>query len=87
MYESEGVHTHLRTCTCVFECVCGVCVCTCEHVCSTVSEIAGLALQFATQNCLGCYSKLNLGSKFLAKVATHPSHMILRTLYTSNIKI
>ena len=27
-------------------------------------EIFGLASQFATQNCLGCYSKLNLGSKF-----------------------
>ena len=27
----------------------------------TVSEIVGKASQFATQNCLCCYSKLNLG--------------------------
>ena len=35
------------------------------------SEIVGLALQFATQNCLACYSKLNLNSEFHAEVATH----------------
>ena len=28
----------------------------------TVYKIVGLASQFATQNCLGCYSKVNLGS-------------------------
>ena len=31
----------------------------CIHI--TASEIFGLASQFATQNCLSCYSKLNLG--------------------------
>ena len=53
----------------------------------TVSEIVGLASQFATQNCLGCYSKLNLGSKFHAEVATHLPYIKLRTLYTLNIII
>ena len=48
----------------------------------TVSEIAGLASQLATQNCLGCYSKLNLSSKFHAEVAAHLSHIKLRKLYT-----
>ena len=47
----------------------------------TVSEIVGLASQFATQNCLGCYSKLNLGSKFYANVATHLPHIKVRTLF------
>ena len=51
----------------------------------TVSEIVVLASQFATQNSLGCYSKLNLGSEFHAKVATHFLHIKLRTLYTLNI--
>ena len=32
-----------------------------------------------------CYSKLNLGSKFHAEVATHFLLMKLRTLYTFNI--
>ena len=35
-----------------------------EHV--SVPKIVGLASPFATQNCFGCYSKLNLGSKFHA---------------------
>ena len=47
----------------------------------TVAEIVGLALQFATQNCLGCYSNLNYSSKFHAEVA-HLPHIKLRTLYT-----
>ena len=47
---------------------------------NTVSKIDGLVLQFTTQNCLGCYSKLNLGSKFHAEVATHLPHIKLRTL-------
>ena len=51
----------------------------------SVSDITGLASQFASQNCLGCYSKLNLGSEFHAEVATHPPHIKLRTLYTLNI--
>ena len=38
-----------------------------------VSEIVRLASQFASQHLLGFYSKLNLGSKFHAEVATHPS--------------
>ena len=46
-----------------------------------MSEIARLASQLATQNCLGCYSKLNVGSKFHAEVATHLPHLQLRTLY------
>ena len=50
-----------------------------------LSEIAGFALQFATQNNLGCYSKLNLGSKFHAEVATHFPHIKSSTLYTLNI--
>ena len=45
----------------------------------TESEIIKLASQFATQNCLGYESKLNLASKFYA-VVTHFSHIKLRTL-------
>ena len=52
---------------------------------NTVFEIVGRALQFATQNCLACYSKLNLGGKFYAEVATHLPHKKLKTLYTLNI--
>ena len=51
----------------------------------TVSKIVGLTSQFSTQNCLGCYSKLDLVSKFLTEVATHLSHIKLRTKYTMNI--
>ena len=50
-----------------------------------MSEIVGLASQFASQICVGCYSKLILGSKFHAEVATHFPHIKLRTLYTLNI--
>ena len=50
-----------------------------------MSKIFRLASQFATQNCLGCYSKLNLGSKFHAEVASHLPHTKIRTLYTLNI--
>ena len=46
-----------------------------------MSEIVGLASQFATQNCFGCYSKLNLGIKFHAEVATHLPRIKLRALY------
>ena len=42
--------------------------------------MVGLTLQFATQNCLGYYSKLNLFSKFHAEVATLRPHLKLRTL-------
>ena len=48
-------------------------------------EIVRLASQFATQNCLSCYSKLNLESKFHAEIATHLPHIKLRTFYTLNI--
>ena len=51
----------------------------------SISEIVRLTIQFATQNCLGYYSKLNLGSEFHAEVATHLPHKKLRTLYSSNI--
>ena len=51
----------------------------------TVPEIVGLSSQFATQNYLGCNSKLNLDSKFQAEIATHRPHLKLRTLYTLNI--
>ena len=47
-----------------------LCVCACV----SVSEIVGLASQFATQSCFGCYSKLNLDSKFLAEIASHLPH-------------
>ena len=50
-----------------------------------MSEIVGLASQFTTQNCLCCYSKLNLVDKFHAEVATHFPHIKLRTPYTLNI--
>ena len=50
-----------------------------------MSEKVRLASQFASQNYLGCYSKLNLGSKFHAEVATHLPHIKLKTLYTLNI--
>ena len=52
---------------------------------TSVFEIVGLALQFATQNCHCCYSILYLGCKFHAEVATHVPHIKLRTLYTLNI--
>ena len=52
---------------------------------SLESEIVGLASQFATQNCLGCYIKLNLDSKFQAEVATHFPQVKLRILYALNI--
>ena len=50
-----------------------------------MSEIVGLASQFATQNCLGSYLKLNLGSKFHAEVVTHlPHHLIkLRSIHAA----
>ena len=52
------------------------------YVCMyAVFEIVGLASKFATQNCLPCYSKLNLGSKFDAEVTTHLSPIKLRTIY------
>ena len=41
-----------------------------------MAEIVRLASQFATPNCLGCYSKLNLDSKFHAEVATHLPHIL-----------
>ena len=41
----------------------------------------GLASQFATQNCLSCYSKLKIGSKFHAEVATHFPHKIKNTVF------
>ena len=47
----------------------------------SVSKIVELASQFASQNCFGCHSKLNLGCKFHAEVVTHLSHIKLRTLY------
>ena len=46
-----------------------------------MSEINKLASQFATQNCIDCYSKLNLGTNFHAKVATHLRHIKFRTVY------
>ena len=52
-----------------------------------VSEIVGFASQIATQNCLDCYSILNLGSKFHAKVTTHLTHIKLKTLYILNITL
>ena len=56
-----------------------------KHQNTTVLEIVGLASQFVTQNCLSCYSKLNLGSEFHVKVVTHLSHIKLRTIYTLKI--
>ena len=53
----------------------------------SLSEIVGLASQFTAQNCLRCYSKLNLGSEFHTEVATHLPHIKLRTLYTLNIML
>ena len=50
-------------------------------------EIVRLASQFATQNCHGCYAKLNLDSKFHTKVTTHLPHIKLKALYTLNIII
>ena len=48
-----------------------------KYIC-TVSEVAGLSSQFATQNCLGCYSKLNVGSKFYPEVATCFPHFKIK---------
>ena len=45
-----------------------------------MSEIVWLVLQFAAQNCFGCYSKLNLDSEFHAKVASHFPHKIKNTI-------
>ena len=56
-----------------------------RKACTSVSDIVGLASQFATLNCPGCYSKLNLNSEFHAEVATNLPHLKLRTLYTSKI--
>ena len=50
----------------------------------SVSEIFGFTSQFPTQNCLDCYSKLNLSSKFHAEIA-YLLHLKLRTLYILNI--
>ena len=50
-----------------------------------MSEIAGLASQFTTQNCLGYYSKLNLDSKFHSEVATYHPQIKLRIPYTLKI--
>ena len=50
-------------------------------------EIVRLASQCATPNCLGCYSKLNLGGKINAKVATHLPHLKLKTLYSPTLNI
>ena len=56
-------------------------MCVCVYVYTyIVFEIVGLASQFAIQNCLGCYSKLNLGSKFHTEVTTHLPQIKLRTL-------
>ena len=60
-----------------------MCVCVCVCVC-IASEIDGLASQFATQNFLVSYSKLNLGSKFQAEFASHLPHIKLRTIYIYN---
>ena len=51
------------------------------HSTKSVFDIVGLVSQFATQNCLGCYPKLNLGSKFHTEYATHLPHIKLRTIY------
>ena len=50
-----------------------------------VSEIVGLALQFATQNCISCHSKLYIDIKFHIEVATHLPHIKLKTIYALNI--
>ena len=82
MYACVCVHTYIHTyiyiCINVYVCVC-VCVCTHIYTQYTVSEIVGLASQFATQNCLCCYSKLNLSSEFHAEVANHLPYIKLRT--------
>ena len=76
-----------------------LCICLCLSLCIymhfycigcfihsyTVSEIGGFASQFATQNFLSCYSKLNLSSKFHAKVVTHLPHLKLKIIYTLNV--
>ena len=54
-------------------------------ICILEFNIVGFASQFATQNCLDCFSKLNLASKFHAEVATHLPHIILRAPYILNI--
>ena len=47
-----------------------------------VYKIVVLTSQFVTQNCLGCYSKLNLSSTFHTEVTIHLPRKKLRTLYT-----
>ena len=56
-----------------------------DIILSVRNRLIGLASQFAPQNYCGRYSKLNLGSKFHAKVATPLPHIKLRTLNTLNI--
>ena len=63
-----------------------VCVCVCMYIYLPASEIVRFALQFATQNCLGCYLKWNLGSKFHDEVATHLPRIKSRTLYTLSLR-
>ena len=54
----------------------------CTNVCA-VSEIFGLALQFTSQNCLDCYSKLNLGIEQISRTSCYssPSYKIKNTTY------
>ena len=74
VYLPTYVSMYVCTCVCIYVYVCVyVCMYVCMTVCiyvyiCTVAEIVGLALQFATQNCLGCYSVLNLGSTFTQKL-------------------
>ena len=77
MYMYTNTYIYMYICECAYM---GMCM----HVSCTVSQIVGLASQFATQNSLDYYSKLNLGSKFYAVTTDFP-HIKLRTLYALNI--
>ena len=80
------MHVCMYACmhACMHACSMYVCICTHTHT-HIKSEIVELVSQFATQNCLGFCSKLNLGCEFHTEVATHLPHIKLRTLYTLNI--
>ena len=53
----------------------------------TVSKIVGLALQFATQNCLVLLLNVKFRYKFRTEVATHLPQIKFRTLHTLNITL
>ena len=79
------IHTHTHTHTYIYTCILYKYIHTYIHTYiqyTPVYKIIVLTSQFVTQNCLGCYSKLNLSSTFHTEVIIHLPRKKLRTLYT-----